>query len=47
MRARGVIGADGANSEVARAEMPASRDTPFVIAYHEIIEVPARRSRGL
>ena len=40
VRARVVVGADGANSKVARAAIPASRGTPFVFAYHEIIEVP-------
>mgnify|MGYP003348145106 CR=1 FL=1 len=34
-----VIGADGANSAVARAALPAQR-VPFVFAYHEIVETP-------
>lgn len=38
--ARVVIGADGARSDVARAEVPGGRDIPYVIAYHEIIEAP-------
>ncbi len=35
-----VIGADGARSGVARAEVPGGDKTPYVIAYHEIIEAP-------
>ncbi|QYK40585.1 MAG: geranylgeranyl diphosphate reductase [Paracoccaceae bacterium] len=38
--ARVVIGADGARSAVARAEVPGGRDIPYVIAYHEIIAAP-------
>lgn len=40
-RARCVIGADGANSAVARQEIPSFQDVPLVFAYHEIIETPA------
>ena len=36
-----VIGADGARSNVARAEVPGGDEMPYVIAYHEIIEAPA------
>ena len=36
-----VIGADGARSDVARAEVPGGDKIPYVIAYHEIIEAPA------
>jgi geranylgeranyl reductase len=36
-----VIGADGARSAVARAEVPGGDSIPYVIAYHEIIEAPA------
>lgn len=39
--ARAVIGADGANSAVARAAVPQRRAVPFVFAYHEIIRSPA------
>jgi geranylgeranyl diphosphate/geranylgeranyl-bacteriochlorophyllide a reductase len=39
-RARMVIGADGARSGVARAEVPGGKDIPYVIAYHEIIAAP-------
>ena len=37
-----VIGADGARSNVARAEVPGGDKIPYVIAYHEIIEAPAK-----
>lgn len=36
-----VIGADGARSRVAAAEVPGGDKTPYVIAYHEIIKAPA------
>ncbi|MGB3554444.1 MAG: geranylgeranyl diphosphate reductase [Jannaschia sp.] len=36
-----VIGADGARSGVARAEVKGGKEIPYVIAYHEIIEAPA------
>jgi geranylgeranyl reductase len=38
--ARLVIGADGARSAVARAEVPGGKEIPYVIAYHEIIAAP-------
>lgn len=37
---RMIIGADGARSDVARAEVPGGDTIPYVIAYHEIIEAP-------
>ena len=37
-----VIGADGARSNVARAEIKDGEKIPYVIAYHEIIEAPER-----
>lgn len=40
VRARAVIGADGALSKVARQSIPASRAMPYVFAYHEIIKSP-------
>ena len=43
---RAIIGADGARSHVARAEVPGGRDIPYVIAYHEIIEAPAIAARS-
>ena len=39
-QARLVIGADGANSAVARAALPPSGRAPFVFAYHEIVRTP-------
>lgn len=39
-RARVVIGADGARSDVARAEVKGGKEIPYVIAYHEIIAAP-------
>jgi geranylgeranyl reductase len=39
-----VIGADGARSAVARAEVPGGDRIPYVIAYHEIIEAPEGRA---
>ena len=35
-----IIGADGARSNVAKAEVPGGDTIPYVIAYHEIIEAP-------
>ncbi|MFC3148015.1 geranylgeranyl diphosphate reductase [Piscinibacterium candidicorallinum] len=40
VRARCVIGADGARSAVARQEIPGADKGKFVFAYHEIIETP-------
>ncbi|MDO9640467.1 MAG: geranylgeranyl diphosphate reductase [Pseudotabrizicola sp.] len=39
-RTKLVIGADGARSAVARAEVPGGDKIPYVIAYHEIIKAP-------
>jgi geranylgeranyl reductase len=41
LKTRMIIGADGARSDVARAEVPGGDTIPYVIAYHEIIEAPA------
>lgn len=41
VRARAVIGADGANSAVARDAIKGGGDTRFVFAYHEVIRSPA------
>lgn len=46
VRARTVIGADGANSAVARQAMPDTAKVPFVFAYHEIIRTP-QQSTGM
>ncbi len=40
LRARMVIGADGAISNLARAAMPEAERPPFVFAYHEIVRAP-------
>ena len=40
VRARAIIGADGANSAVARQAIPGADRTPFVFAYHEIVRTP-------
>ena len=40
VRARAVIGADGAASAVARQEVPGADAMPYVYAYHEIIRSP-------
>jgi geranylgeranyl reductase len=40
VRARAVIGADGANSAVARQAVAPTDRVPFVFAYHEIIRSP-------
>ncbi len=37
---KAIIAADGARSNVARAEMPGGKTIPYVIAYHEIIKAP-------
>lgn len=41
VRARLVIGADGANSAVARQAVPGAARMRYVFAYHEIIRAPA------
>ncbi|SLN58095.1 Putative oxidoreductase/MT0587 [Roseivivax jejudonensis] len=35
-----VIGADGANSRVGKAEVPGAEAIPYVFAYHEIVAAP-------
>lgn len=42
VRARAVIGADGANSAVARQSVKGADRMPFVFAYHEIVRAPTR-----
>jgi geranylgeranyl reductase len=41
VRARAVIGADGASSQVARQAVPGAERGKFVFAYHEVIRSPA------
>jgi geranylgeranyl reductase len=40
VRARAVIGADGANSAVAKQRVPFAEEGVFVAAYHEIVKAP-------
>jgi geranylgeranyl reductase len=40
VRARAVIGADGAKSGVGRQAIPGAKDVEYVFAYHEIVKVP-------
>ncbi|MFZ9993181.1 MAG: geranylgeranyl diphosphate reductase [Steroidobacteraceae bacterium] len=40
LRARVVLGADGARSEVARQSIAGGSEVPFVYAYHEILRTP-------
>ena len=42
VRARAIIGADGARSEVARQNVRGAERTRYVFAYHEIIKKPAQ-----
>ena len=46
VRARCILGADGANSEVAKQILPKSERVPFVFAYHEIVETPPEGESG-
>ncbi len=46
VRARMVVGADGANSAVARVAMPTVKTAKFVFAYHEIVAAPAAESES-
>lgn len=46
VRARTVIGADGARSEVRRQGLPDAPEVPSVFAYHEIVETPANGFDG-
>ena len=47
VRARVVVGADGARSHVAReAKVPNADRTKYVFAYHEIVRAPAQKPSG-
>jgi len=46
VRARTVIGADGARSQLARQTIKGGGETPCVFAYHEIIRSPANGADG-
>jgi geranylgeranyl reductase len=46
VRARTVIGADGATSAVARQSIPGADRMPYVYAYHEIVRSPDAGNEG-
>ncbi len=46
VRARCIIGADGARSEVARQCVPGADRGKYVFAYHEIVRAPAVKPQG-
>jgi geranylgeranyl reductase len=46
IRARLVVGADGARSVVAHQEIPGADATPYVFAYHEIVASPPAGAPG-
>ena len=46
VRARAVIGADGARSEVARQAVEGADRTKYVCAYHELVRAPAVKPEG-
>lgn len=46
VRARSVIGCDGARSAVARQVIPGAKNTPCVFAYHEIVRAPLAQPAG-
>jgi len=47
VRARAVIGADGAASRVAKQVIPGAERMPYVYAYHEIVRSPGRDAPGV
>ncbi|MBC7995111.1 MAG: geranylgeranyl reductase family protein, partial [Rhizobacter sp.] len=46
VRARAIVGADGARSEVARQTVPGAERTRYVFAYHEILRTPEALPAG-
>ena len=46
VRARAIVGADGARSGVARQAVPGAERTKYVFAYHEILRTPAVAPAG-
>lgn len=46
VRARAIIGADGAKSSVAQQAVPGAEKTKYVFAYHEIVRAPAVKPAG-
>jgi geranylgeranyl reductase len=47
VRARAIIGADGAASAVGRQAVPGAEHMPYVFAYHEIVRSPTGQPRRL
>ncbi len=46
VRARAIVGADGAKSAVAQQAVPGAEKTKYVFAYHEIVRAPAVKPDG-
>ena len=46
VRARSIVGADGARSKVASQQVPGAERTKYVFAYHEIVKAPAVKPAG-
>ena len=46
VRARSIVGADGARSKVAGQQVPGAERTKYVFAYHEIVKAPALKPAG-
>lgn len=46
VRAKAIIGADGAKSSVAQQAVPGADKTKYVFAYHEIVRAPAVKPDG-
>ena len=46
VRARAIVGADGARSEVARQTVRGAERTKYVFAYHEVLRTPAVPPQG-
>jgi geranylgeranyl reductase len=46
VRAKAIIGADGAKSGVGRSAIPGAKDVDYVFAYHEIVRVPDAPPQG-
>ncbi|MEO1576807.1 MAG: geranylgeranyl diphosphate reductase, partial [Pseudomonadota bacterium] len=46
IRARAIVGADGAASRVAKTCIPGAKELPNVFAYHEIVETPNNPEPG-
>jgi geranylgeranyl reductase len=46
VRARSIVGADGARSEVARQNVPGADKGRYVFAYHEIVRTPSIKPAG-